>query len=227
MKKVLLGLLATSALAMAQTEGTNLYLKVGADIWQKYETISTEGKTVTSNKADSLGYELGMEITKEVLQNIELGFGIAYQDHGDIKSKSIYDYGIDYEDVTNVEVGSYKSVPLYVTAKYNIPLESSIKPYIKADLGYSFNFDENSTKLKWNYKENNAVLDSEEMNLSTSIDNGMYYGIGAGMEYNDFLVEIMYKVNKADVKVTDGVDKVSGDLDYSRVTLSFGYKFNF
>ena len=65
------------------------------------------------------------------------------------------------------------------------------------------------------------------MNLSTSIDNGMYYGIGAGMEYNDFLVEIMYKVNKADVKVTDGVDKVSGDLDYSRVTLSFGYKFNF
>ena len=165
MKKVLLGLLATSALAMAQTEGTNLYLKVGADIWQKYETISTEGETVTSNKADSLGYELGMEITKEVLQNIELGFGIAYQDHGDIKSKSIYDYGIDYEDVTNVEVGSYKSVPLYVTAKYNIPLESSIKPYIKADLGYSFNFDENSTKLKWNYKENNAVYPYAKKNL--------------------------------------------------------------
>ena len=55
----------------------------------------------------------------------------------------------------------------------------------------------------------------------------MYYGIGAGAEYNNFVVDLMYKVNRAEIKVNDEGDRIKKDLDYSRVTLSVGYKFNF
>lgn len=229
MKKVLLGLFALSAVAMAENyfEGTNLYLKAGVDVWQDYETVSYEGETLTKDEADSLGYEVGVEVTKEIFTNFELGLGLAYQDHGDVKEKTLYDKGIDYEDVTNITMGSYKSIPLYVTGKYNIPLESNIKPYIKADLGYSFNFDEDDVEANWIYSEVGYTPEKGAEKYSTSIDNGMYYGIGAGVEYNNFLVELMYKVNKADTEVNVEGTKISGDLDYSRVTLSFGYKFNF
>ncbi len=252
MKKVLLGLFALSAVAMAENyfEGTNLYLKAGVDVWQDYETVSYYGETVTNDEADSLGYEIGVEVTREVLPNFELGLGLSYQDHGDTKYKKLSPYTVDesdYDDIINAEfgpdttfdgvsseevkVGSYKSIPLYITGKYNIPLESNVKPYIKADLGYSFNFDETDTKYRDNVsgKINGTtpVAATLSETFNTSIDNGMYYGIGAGAEYNNFMVELMYKVNKADVEVTVGNEKISGDLDYSRVTLSFGYKFNF
>ena len=225
MKKVLLGLFALSAVAFAAE--TNVYLKAGIDVWQDYETLSSEGESVTSDEADSLGYEIGVEVTKEVFPNFELGLGLSYQDHGDIKTKRIYDRGVDYEDITDVVVGSYKSLPLYIIGKYNIPLESNIKPYVKVDLGYSFNFDEEDVKVSWNWKENNIISTQGTEKLSTSMDNGIYYGIGIGAEYNNFLMELMYKTNKAEMEVTDGIDKIKGDLDYSRVTLSFGYKFNF
>lgn len=234
MKKVLLGLFALSAVAMAENyfEGTNLYLKAGVDVWQDYETISYEGETVTSDEADSLGYEIGVEVTREVLPNFELGLGLAYQDHGDIKGKDMYFKEGTYQETQEITMGSYKSIPLYITGKYNIPLESNIKPYIKADLGYSFNFDEDDVDLKWAYTDpdptpGEPTQDNGTEKLTTSIDNGMYYGIGIGAEYNNFLMELMYKVNKADTEVKNGAEKITGDLDYSRVTLSFGYKFNF
>ena len=63
--------------------------------------------------------------------------------------------------------------------------------------------------------------------FATEVNNGLYYGIGAGAEYNNFVVDLMYKVNRAEIKVNDEGDRIKKDLDYSRVTLSVGYKFNF
>lgn len=37
----------------------------------------------------------------------------------------------------------------------------------------------------------------------------------------------MYKVNKAEIKADIVGERIKKDLDYSRVTLSVGYKFNF
>ncbi|MGL5855110.1 MAG: outer membrane beta-barrel protein, partial [Cetobacterium sp.] len=66
-------------------------------------------------------------------------------------------------------------------------------------------------------------------NYSTKIDDGFYYGVGTGMEYNNFTVDIMYQANQAKVKGTvDGAtDSHKKSLDYSRVTLGFGYKFSY
>lgn len=159
---------------------------------------------------------------REVYPNLELGLGLSYQDHGDPKKNTTGDWILDntgdlYDLKT--EIKGFKSVPLYAVAKYNFPVEGNIKPYIKADLGYSFNSDKGDVKV--------SVLGEGSTKYSTKVENGLYYGIGAGAEYNNFVVDLMYKVNRAEIKVNDEGDRIKKDLDYSRVTLSVGYKFNF
>lgn len=205
MKKVLLGLAVVSSMAMAG-EGTNLYLKTGLDISGKFDKVNILGENANKSESDRLGFDLTAEVTREFYPNLELGLGLSYQDHG--RSESVLLQG---EKVQNT---GYKSLPIYGVAKYNIPVESSIKPYLKADLGYSFNFDEKDLK-------------TSKISINNSIDNGLYYGLGAGAEYNNFIVELMYKVNRADIQYEGNGKKLpKKDYDYSRTTLSFGYRFD-
>lgn len=210
MKKVLLGLAVVSSMAMAG-EGTNLYLKTGLDISGKFDKVNILGENANKSESDRLGFDLTAEVTREFYPNLELGLGLSYQDHG--RPEYIRN-GND-----KVQNTGYKSLPIYGVAKYNIPLESNIKPYLKADLGYSYNFGESDI----------TIMGKNNERVGTSLDNtGLYYGLGAGIEYNNFLFEVMHKVNKADINYSfnDG-EKLKKSYDYSRTTLSIGYKFNF
>lgn len=206
MKKVLLGLAVVSSMAMAG-EGTNLYLKTGLDISGKFDKVEVApGQSLNKSESDRLGFDLTTEVTKEFYPNLELGLGLSYQDHGRPEAGKVGNY--------KFQNTRYKSLPIYGVAKYNIPMESNIKPYLKADLGYSFNFDEKDLKV-------------ENEKIKMSVDNGLYYGLGAGVEYNNFVVELMYKVNRAEVQHEyNGKKSSKYDYDYSRTTLSFGYRFD-
>ena len=161
-----------------------------------------------------MGYELTIEATREIYPNLELGAGISYQDHGSTKSLNDKDFDI------KLDMPKFTSIPIYLTTKYNIPINSNIKPYLKADLGYSFNH--NSGDLKFTDYEL-----GETIKVSSDIKNGLYFGIGAGVEYNNFVADLMYKINKAKFETSTPYGKTKDDFDYSRVTLSVGYKFNF
>lgn len=206
MKKVLLGLAVVSSMAMAG-EGTNLYLKTGLDISGKFDKVEVApGQSLNKSESDRLGFDLTTEVTKEFYPNLELGLGLSYQDHGRPEAGKVGNY--------KFQNTRYKSLPIYGVAKYNIPMESNIKPYLKADLGYSFNFDEKDLK-------------AEDEKVKMSVGNGLYYGLGAGVEYNNFVVELMYKVNRAEVQHEyNGKKSSKYDYDYSRTTLSFGYRFD-
>lgn len=217
MKKVLLGLAALSCVSLA-AEGTNVYLKAGADMFQRFDKVKYDGEKLNKDKGDDFGYELTVEVMREVYPNFELGIGLSYQDHGDPKKNTNKNWQNEGYDITS-EIPGFKSVPLYVTAKYNFPVEGNIKPYLKADLGYSFN--DKNRDLKGD------IIGHGTIKYSTKVEDGMYFGIGAGAEYNNFVVDLMYKMNKAEIKIDDDGDKYKKDLDYSRVTLSVGYKFNF
>lgn len=218
MKKVLLGLAALSCVSLA-AEGTNVYLKAGADILQRFDETKYNTLKLNKEKGDDFGYELTVEVMREVYSNLELGFGLSYQDHGDPKTSS-NNFSEKYE------MSGYKSVPIYITAKYNIPVKGNIKPYLKADLGYSFNDERGNFKVI-KTASSKASEPGYSRELLTKVENGLYYGIGAGAEYNNFVVDLMYKVNKAEMKADVLGERVKKDLDYSRVTLSVGYKFNF
>ena len=217
-KKVLLGLAALSCVSLA-AEGTNVYLKAGADILQRFDETKYNTLKLNKEKGDDFGYELTVEVMREVYSNLELGFGLSYQDHGDPKTSS-NNFSEKYE------MSGYKSVPIYITAKYNIPVKGNIKPYLKADLGYSFNDERGNFKVI-KTASSKASEPGYSRELLTKVENGLYYGIGAGAEYNNFVIDLMYKINKAKVEMNNYNERIKGDLDYSRVTLSIGYKFNF
>lgn len=161
-----------------------------------------------------MGYELTFEATREIYPNLEFGAGISYQNHGSTKAL------VDREYDVKLDMPKFSSVPIYLVTKYNIPTNSNIKPYLKADLGYSFNHSSGSFKV--------TEYDLEETRkFSSDIKNGLYFGIGAGVEYNNFVADLMYKINKAKFETSTPYGKTKDDFDYSRVTLSVGYKFNF
>ncbi|MBR8702293.1 MULTISPECIES: outer membrane beta-barrel protein [unclassified Fusobacterium] len=212
MKKILFGLFALSMTAMA-AEGTHVYLKAGLDPYGRFKEVKghQDDKLNKSDRKD-IGYEFSVEATQSVLPEVEVGLGLGYQDHG--RAKAAKD-----EDGEAPLVPRFKSVPLYATAKYNLPIESEFHPYLKADLGYSFNMKSSKT-----YKD-------DEGEEKLSYKNGMYWGLGAGVEYENFVADLMYKMNYGKVKYEardeDGYDSASPKINYGRVTLSVGYRFDF
>ena len=228
MKKVLFGLFALSTVALAAE--TNLYLRAGADLNGEYDVINYEGD-INKKDADEFSYEFAVEATREIYSNLEIGVGIAYQKHGDPKKYN--DSYVDEDDwycSDDYEMPGYTSIPLYVVAKYNFNAVNNFVPYIKANFGYSFNDEDGDFKFSYFDSE----LDGsdpffKDFKGNVKIKNGLYYGIGAGFEYNNFTMDLMYQVNEAEAEVTiSELDiKAKKDYDYSRVTLSFGYKFNF
>ena len=190
----------------------NIYGRIGGDLGAKYDSVKFEGNSMNKRETKTVGYEVGLETTVEVVENFEVGLGVLYQNHGKSKKKTYQD-GID---TFHIKLASYDSLPVYVGAKYSLPvLGGDLKPYLKANLGYSFNFINGDSKAEDGTK------------LDTKINNGLYYGVGLGVEYKNFFVDAMYQVNEAKIKVKDSAAELKKGYDYSRVTLGFGYKFNF
>lgn len=197
----------------------NIYLRAGVNLWSEYDSYSISGNNlesekITKGKKDSLGFEFALEGTRNITDNLELGLGIAYQQNAKLKT-----YSNHLKE--KYEMGNYNSVPLYVIGKYNITTFSNgIIPYVKANLGYSFNFNEKNVKFT------DEIGSVSTGNLK--VNNGLYYGAGIGMEYNNFLMDIMYQQTAADAKISFQGEKTNQkSFDHSRVTLSLGYKFNF
>lgn len=209
MKKVLLGVVALSCVALANDE-TNLYLKAGVDMSGKYDMIKLPDHVeMNRERTNTYGYEFAVEATRNYTEQLELGIGLAYQNHVDPEPS--------YSRKYYVKTHGYKSMPIYLTAKYNFETESNIKPYFKTDLGYSFNFGEkDGTRNKYENVES----------VKESVDDEVYYGIGLGVEYNNFVSELIYKINTAKVGIETNGLKSKEDFDYFRLTLSLGYKFD-
>lgn len=222
---------------VAYTPLYNIYGKVGLDVWSEYDEWKDE-EGVKANKKDTknLGFEVALEGTRNITDNFELGLGVAYQNHAKPESNK-YTYSesegiVSYNEELKYEMPKYDSVPLYAVAKYNFETNTAFKPYLKANLGYSFNFEDGDAKET--YTESIKIgtyTDSytDSYKYSANVKNGLYYGVGAGVEYENFFVDLMYQVNEAKVelKEADGYSLGKKDFDYSRVTLGFGYKFSF
>lgn len=213
MKKIALGLFTISMLSMAEIQKPFVTIKAGIDVGARYTPLSDDGINLTEDRSSSAvsGGEVALEFTKEKNQNFEYGFGIGYQKHNAPKDKKI-------PSVATISSVGFQSVPVYLTGKYYFP-DMEEKIYMKCDLGYSFN---NATD-----KNLKIVLEDGETGIfPVKVKNGGYYAIGLGMEVDNFVTEIMYKLNTA--KLTDKAkDEESEEYtyNYSRVTLSIGYKF--
>lgn len=226
MKKLLLASAILAIGATAFGEENHLYFKAGGNIISRYSKFDSKGLAgeqqvfkFTEGKTKGFGYEFAIEATHNINNNFEFGGGIAYQGNQDLKT---YNNTIVYKTT----MGKYDSVPLYLVGKYNFNSINGWTPYIKANLGYSFNINEKKTK---NIQKDVNVNKIKNFDMKTNVKNGIYAGIGVGAEYNNFLVDLTYSVNyaKATVNYLEKDKTKSQRFDYSRLILSIGYKFDF
>lgn len=221
MKKVLiiLGIITSSII---YSENRKLEIKLGGDLAKKY---SHEYNNISEDTKFS--YEVSLEYRREFFKNTEFGLGIAYQDHGKLKDSttSYYQSGTGYTDFTT-KGDLYNSVPLYLTARYNFKNSSEYTPYIKANLGYSFNVNNGSIDTKWKNSYTGREIGG---GFDVDAKDGLYYAIGSGFEYRNFIFDLSYQVNTSKVKLKDnyGHNKEDLDADFERITLGIGYNFNF
>ncbi|MEG0134439.1 MAG: porin family protein [Bacilli bacterium] len=200
---------------------TYLTLRLGGDIAPRYKSASFDhgehGYDINDKSGDDWGGEVALEFMRQIWPEygLQLGLGAAYQRHADAKSNSYNDGQLNYE----FDVPRYDSIPVYAIAKYVFTDWNGWKPYAKADIGYSFNRKSGDFSFKSN---------DQKFNSSAKIDDGMYWGAGLGVEYHDWTLDAMYKVNTAKLKVDDHDNGYSSSekFDYSRVTVSVGYKFD-
>jgi len=106
---------------------------------------------------------------------------------------------------------NYNSIPVYGTAKYTFDTQTTVKPYVKGDLGYSFNNGDHDYGRLGKYKA----------------EGGLYYGVGGGINFNNVNVELMYKENKGKYEYEGPLGvKSKYNANYGRVSLGVGYDFN-
>ncbi len=184
-------------------------VRVGADLANngKFKGGFSDGYELSKNSIKK-GFELAAEYRVPVgaSGNWEIGGGLSYK------------YNKLNENV--VEKSGLHAVPVYFTTRYNFRNSSEVTPYIKANLGYSFN----SGKLRDVF----GVYDFE-----AKFKGGLYSGLGIGLQYQNFVADLSYNVNGARVNRTV-TNKSSGyyahdkfTLDHGVLTLSAGYSFGF
>ena len=218
MKKVLLGLFALASISAVAAEGVNVYGRLGLDVYSHYNKLvdREDGQTLLKAKG-KVAPSIALEVTKDLGSNFEAGLGLGYVWHGKRDYKET-----DDKDEYTAKFPAINSIPLYVTGKYKFDTGSDIKPYVKADLGYSFN------KMKKSIAVTEKDLTTGKTETVTveglKAKNGLYAGIGAGVEYNNVTADLSYVFTGAKYKDIDG-DTAKANKGALRLTV--GYKFAF
>ena len=214
MKKLLLGLFVLGAVsAVAADKGVNVYGRLGLDVSSRYHklTWADDGSEAVSGKG-KVAPSIAIEVTKNFTKNFEAGVGLGYVSHG---KRAIKDDGQKLGNLPAIN-----SIPLYATAKYTFGT-SDLKPYVKADLGYSFN----------NMKKSMTITDgvNSETVDGLKVSNGLYASAGVGLEYNNITADLAYVFTggKYNFVNDDPDDSVGNSANNSAVRLTIGYKFNF
>ncbi|MDR1831514.1 MAG: outer membrane beta-barrel protein [Fusobacteriaceae bacterium] len=209
----ILGLFAGQGLSAAAVE-----LKVG---------LAPAGTYTTKPEKDAEpSWEITAEVRKAVKGGFELGFGTGYERHGAVKAYT------DVESPTlKVNVGKtklYDSIPLYLTARYVFNKNGDWQPYLRANLGWSFNINEkNTNRYETIYKTTGVVADEGWLRRFKAKD-GLYYSLGAGVGYKNFTFDVSYTVNTAKIESENYLfQKSGGKADFSRIVFSLGYQFRF
>ncbi len=141
------------------------------------------------------GVSLSIEYAYLLNEMFELGAGVTYQLPRSLKKP------YNGED--------FNFIPIYSLAKINYSFNDDISSYLVGQLGYNF-FDGNDK-----YKDDGD-------GGKVSLKGGIYYGIGVGVVFQKkYQAELLYSMNNGEVSI----ENIDLDVEYSKIGLSFGYKF--
>lgn len=204
MKKLLLLGALVSSIAMADV----IEVRVGGDLTNRATFKDTDNQNWKIND-DALknGFEITGEYRTPIAENLEIGGGIAYR-YNKLSSKN-------YPGLT---MKGINSVPIFFTTRYNFKNASEITPYVKGNLGLAIT----SGKV-----ESKNILADE----SLKFESGIYYGIGTGLQYKNFVADLSYNVNTMKTKYNFNrpgyKEEGKFNTNHGTLTLGVGYSFGF
>ena len=205
MKKLLLLLgLVVSATAMASV----VEVRVGGDLTNRATFKDTDNQNWKIND-DALknGFEITGEYRTPIAENLEIGGGISYKFNK-----------LSNKNYSGLTMKGINSVPIFFTTRYNFKNASEITPYVKGNLGLAIN----SGKV-----ESKNLVAKESLKFGS----GVYYGIGTGLQYKNFVADLSYNVNTMRTKYNFNMPgyKEEGkfNTNHGTLTLGVGYSFGF
>ncbi len=167
----------------------------------------------------NLGFDLGGSIEMaydgggSYTPNVNLGIttGIEYLMQ---KDKFLYGAGLEFQiprginDTDADKKATFSFLPIYLAGKYQFP-DIQYKPEIGLEFGY------------------NLFMGSSQFKNDKELNGGLYFGIGAAANYNNFIFQIKFKSNKGsgDWKDSDSNDSGTDDYSYNHLTFMVGYRF--
>jgi len=185
----------------ATVHAVQIVPKANIDLPGKF---SMSGNGVTLNGDTATGFGLGMECLAPVYEKLKAGIGLQYLLGRKVTS---------LEGRTMSDNNAFGHVPLYGTLQYSFSLPAN--PYIPSlNMGYG----------KVNLGYSMAYYGNDDFKGTTTMNGGLYWGIGAGTIINDKIVfEIMYDSFKGEQKAASGL---AIDEPYNKVSISIGYLFD-
>ena len=204
MKKLLLLGALVSSIAMADV----IEVRVGGDLTNRATFKDTDNQNWKIND-DALknGFEITGEYRTPIAENLEIGGGISYKFNK-----------LSNKNYSGLTMKGINSVPIFFTTRYNFKNTSEITPYIKGNLGLAIN----SGKV-----ESKNLVAKESLKFGS----GVYYGIGTGLQYKNFVADLSYNVNTMKTKYnfnTPGYrEQGKFNTNHGTLTLGVGYSFGF
>ena len=204
MKKLLLLGALVSSIAMADV----IEVRVGGDLTNRATFKDTDNQNWKIND-DALknGFEITGEYRTPIAENLEIGGGISYKFNK-----------LSNKNYSGLTMKGINSVPIFFTTRYNFKNASEITPYVKGNLGLAIN----SGKV-----ERKNLVAKESLKFGS----GVYYGIGTGLQYKNFVADLSYNVNTMKTKYnfnTPGYrEQGKFNTNHGTLTLGVGYSFGF
>jgi len=204
MKKLLLLGALVSSIAMADV----IEVRVGGDLTNRATFKDTDNQNWKIND-DALknGFEITGEYRTPIAENLEIGGGISYKFNK-----------LSNKNYSGLTMKGINSVPIFFTTRYNFKNTSEITPYVKGNLGLAIN----SGKV-----ESKNLVAKESLKFGS----GVYYGIGTGLQYKNFVADLSYNVNTMKTKYNFNrpgyKEEGKFNTNHGTLTLGVGYSFGF
>ena len=204
MKKLLLLGALVSSIAMADV----IEVRVGGDLTNRATFKDTDNQNWKIND-DALknGFEITGEYRTPIAENLEIGGGISYKFNK-----------LSNKNYSGLTMKGINSVPIFFTTRYNFKNASEITPYVKGNLGLAIN----SGKV-----ESKNLVAKESLKFGS----GVYYGIGTGLQYKNFVADLSYNVNTMKTKYNLNrpgyKEEDKFNTNHGTLTLGVGYSFGF
>ena len=204
MKKLLLLGALVSSIAMADV----IEVRVGGDLTNRATFKDTDNQNWKIND-DALknGFEITGEYRTPIAENLEIGGRISYKFNK-----------LSNKNYSGLTMKGINSVPIFFTTRYNFKNTSEITPYVKGNLGLAIN----SGKV-----ESKNLVAKESLKFGS----GVYYGIGTGLQYKNFVADLSYNVNTMKTKYNFNrpgyKEEGKFNTNHGTLTLGVGYSFGF